>query len=439
MPHPSRRDFLTTVSSAALASGVLGYCRANAAAPSERFRVGVIGCGNQGNVHFRALSQLPNVEIAYVCDVDQRRLAKGVEQTGARGVGDIRRVLDDPHIDGVTLAIPDHWHVPATLLALAAGKHVYVEKPASHNFREGQLLAAAIGKSNHQVQHGTQARSAPGIQEAIAQLHQGLIGDVLAAKCWNWQTRTSIGHEQPADPPPGVDYDAWVGPAEWLPYQKNRFHYDWHWWYNFGSGDLGNDGVHEMDYALWGLGVTGAPQRIMGMGGVYYFDDDRQWPDTQQVTYEYDTPQGPRMLIYEQRLWSNSYPYNVDSGAEFYGTRGKLFLSKRGKVDVFDEKKNRVPVKFDVVKPEIAAHMQNWIDAVAKGTPLNAPLDVASTTTMAVHLGNISTRLKRSLVFDAATQQIADDAEANALLGRRYREGGHWSVPTAAENSNLKG
>ena len=428
MFHQSRREFLY-LSAAALGGPLLATSSSRAASANERFRLAVVGCGNQGNVHFRALTQLPNVEVAYVCDIDEERLGKGMEQTHAQGVADLRRVLDDPNVDGVTLAIPDHWHVPAALLALDAGKHVYVEKPASHNFREGQLLLAAAKKAGKVVQHGTQARSAPGIQQAMAQLHEGLIGDVLAAKCWNWQTRTSIGHAEPTAPPPGVDYDTWVGPAEWLPYQKNRFHYEWHWWYNFGAGDLGNDGVHEMDYALWGLGVSGPPKRILGSGGVYFFDDDRQWPDTQQITYEYETPTGPRMLIYEQRLWSNSYPYNVDSGAEFYGTKGKLFVSKRGKCEVFDEKKNRVPVKLDVVKPEVADHVQNWIDAAKDGAKLNAPLEVATTTTTAIHLGNISTRLKRSLDFDADNQQVVDDAEANALLSRKYREEGHWSVP----------
>jgi predicted dehydrogenase len=427
MSTQSRRDFLTTLSTGALA-GSLITSPTWAAPASERFRVGIIGSGNQGYSHQKNLATLANVEIAYVCDIDEKRLGEGMERTGAKGVADLRRVLDDPNIDGVTLALPDHWHVPAALLALSAGKHVYVEKPASHNFHEGQLLIEAARKSGKVVQHGTQARSSKGIQQAMAMLDDGLIGDVLIAKCWNWQTRNSIGHEKPTDVPPGVDYDTWVGPAEWLPFQKNRFHYDWHWWYNFGAGDLGNDGVHEMDYAIWGLGVTGAPKRISGSGDNYFFDDDRQWPDTQQITFEYDTPAGPRMLIFEQRLWSNSYPYNVDSGAEYYGTKGKMFVSKRGKFDVFDEKKNRVTTDLaGIVKPQVADHMKNWIDSAKNGTTPNAPLEIATRTTTAIHLGNISTRLKRSLVFDGT--QIVDDTEANALLGRSYRAEGHWSVP----------
>ncbi len=428
MSQFTRRHFLGTLSTGAFATGWLSTRRGWANPASERFRIGVIGSGNQGNVHYRALSQLSGVEIAYVCDIDEQRLTQGKATTGAQGVTDLRRILDDPHVDGVTLALPDHWHVPAALLALEAGKHVYVEKPVSHNFREGQWLRDAAQKAGKVVQHGTQARSSAGIQEAIDHLHNGLIGDVLVAKCWNWQTRNSIGHAQPTEPPANVDYDTWVGPAEWMPYQKNRFHYDWHWWFNFGAGDLGNDGVHEMDYALWGLGVTGAPKRISGMGGVYFFNDDRQWPDTQQVTFEYETPAGPRMLVYEQRLWSNSYPYNVDSGAEFYGSKGKLFVSKRGKFDVFDDKKKRVSITLNgIVKPEVAHHMRNWIAAAKNGKTPNAPLEAAMQTATAIHLGNISTRLKRSLVFDG--EQFLNDPEANDLLGRKYRAEGHWSVP----------
>jgi predicted dehydrogenase len=319
-------------------------------------------------------------------------------------------------------------------LALEAGKHVYLEKPASHNFREGQMLLAAAKKYGRTVQHGTQARSTPGMQQAMALLHSGLIGDVLMAKCWNWQRRNDIGHAQPDDPPAGVDYDTWVGPAEWMPFQKNRFHYEWHWWYNFGTGDMGNDGVHELDYAIWGLGVSGAPSNVSGNGGVYFFHDDRQWPDTQQVNIEYLTDKGPRMLIYEQRLWSVNYPYNVDSGAEFYGTKGKLFVSKRGKIEAYDDEKARIPLELDgmALKNPGPNHLQNWVDCAKNGETPNAPLEAAFCTTTAVHLGNISTRLRRSLKFDGEQQHIVGDTEANAMLGRTYRDGGHWSVPKFA-------
>jgi hypothetical protein len=178
--------------------------------------------------------------------VDQDRLARAVNASGgAKGVSDFRRILDDATVDAVTVATPDHWHVPVALLALEAGKHVYVEKPCSHNVREGQLLVAAARKLNKVVAQGTQSRSSSAMRQAMNLLREGVIGDVLIAKCWNWQRRDNIGRMQPGAVPSGVGYDTWVGPAEWLSFQANRFHYNWHWWYNFGCGDLGNDGIHE--------------------------------------------------------------------------------------------------------------------------------------------------------------------------------------------------
>ena len=311
-------------------------------ATPQRVRIGVIGCGNQGTNHIRSLSGLSDAQIVHVADIDQERLAKAVSASGgANGVADFRRILDDRSVDAVTIATPDHWHVPVALLALEAGKHVYVEKPCSHNVREGQLLKAAAQKHGKVVVHGTQSRSSPAIQQAMKLLRDGVIGDVLIAKCWNWQKRSDIGHVQPSAPPSGVDYDTWVGPAEWMPFQSNRFHYSWHWWYNFGCGDVGNDGIHELDYALWGLGVETHPAVVSAAGGKYFFDDDQQFPDTMQVTFEYpgDGKVGSRrMLIYEQRLWSTTYPFNVDSGAEYFGTKGRMFLSKRGKFEIHGER-----------------------------------------------------------------------------------------------------
>ena len=432
MPTTTRRKFLANAAVGAAASTLFSTASSAAIGANERVRIGVIGSGNQGKKHQFSLSTLPDVKIAYVCDIDQQRLSEGVARTGAKGVSDLRQILDDPSIDGVTIATPDHWHVPAALLALDAGKHVYVEKPSSYNFEEGQMLVSALAKSNKVFQHGTQSRSCAGIRQAIGMLRDGIIGDVLIAKCWNWQRRNDIGRLQPSDPPAGVDYDTWVGPAEWLPFQANRFHYDWHWWFNFGSGGMGNDGVHELDYALWGLGVETHPSAVSATGGIYYFQDDREWPDTMQVTCEY--PGEPtRMLIYEQRLWSTSYPFNVDAGAEFFGTKGRMFVSKRGKFEVRDDNKARVDVKLDgSVKAEVADNQRNWVDCIKSGSTPNAPIDVAHRTTTVIHLGNASTLLGRTIRFDPDNEQILGDGEATAMLSRKYRDGGHWSVPSMA-------
>lgn len=433
-PH-SRRRFLKTTIAGLTAAPLLIPRRTRAVGTTQRVRIGVIGCGNQGKAHFRSLTTLKDVQIVYVCDVDQERLALGVEMSGgAKPVADFRRILDDPSIDGVTIATPDHWHAPMALMALDAGKHVYVEKPCCHNVREGQLLREATRKSGKVVAHGTQARSSRSMKQAMAMLRDGVIGEVLQARCWNWQMRKNIGRMKPSTPPPGVDYDMWVGPAEWMPFQANRFHYDWHWWYNFGCGDLGNDGIHEFDYALWGLGVEELPNLISAAGGKYFFDDDQQFPDTQQVTFEYlgDGNVGSRrMFIYEQRLWSTTYPYNVDSGAEFFGTKGKMFISKRGKFEVRGERNALLDVKLDSPpKSEVVENQQNWIECIQSGSVPNANIEIAVRTSIACHLANIATRLQRTLHFDPESETVIGDAEANALLSRRYREGGHWAIPS---------
>src|SRR5262245_28651914 len=436
MPKKTRRSFIKNAALGITTAAILNRSSLRASSTSERVRLGVIGCGNQGGNHIKVLSGLKDAHVVYVADIDGARLTTAVsESSGAKGVNDFRRILDDASVDAVTIATPDHWHVPAALLALEAGKHVYVEKPCCHNIREGQLLREAARKSGKVVAHGTQARSSPSMQQAMALLKDGVIGDVLIAKCWNWQLRSDIGRMQPSAVPSNVDYDTWVGPAEWMPFQANRFHYSWHWWFNFGSGDLGNDGIHEFDYALWGLGVDTHPTIVSAAGGKYFFDDDQQFPDTQQVTFVYpgnDKVGSRRMLIFEMRLWSTTYPYNVDSGAEYIGTKGKMFISKRGKFELRGERNRPLDAKLDgVPKSEVAENQQNWLDCIKSGGVPNANVEIAVRTATAVHLGNIATRVGRTIHFDPATERIVGDDDAAALQTRRYREGGHWGVPAS--------
>jgi predicted dehydrogenase len=409
---------------------------ARAAGANRRVRVAVLGAGNQGSSHARSLASLADAEVAYLCDVDQARLAEQRKRAPkAMAATDLRRALDDASVDAVSIALPDHWHVPAALLALDAGKHVYVEKPCSHNLREGRWLVDAAKRTGLVVAHGTQARSAPGMREAMAMLREGVIGDVLIAKCWNWQRRESIGRKQPSEPPPGVDYDLWVGPAPWMPYQENRFHYNWHWWHNFGTGDVGNDGCHELDYALWGLGVDSHPTTIAAAGGKYFFDDDQEWPDTVQASLEWPgsgAPGGKRMLIFEQRLWSTSYPNGVDSGAEFYGTQGKLFVSKRGKFELRGEQNRPLDRQPSVaIQARVEENHQNWLDAIRNGGAPHANVEIAHRTASAAHLANIALRVGRTISFDPVTERIIGDDAASVLLGRDYRAGGHWAAPQA--------
>ncbi|MEZ6033756.1 MAG: Gfo/Idh/MocA family oxidoreductase [Planctomycetaceae bacterium] len=404
--------------------------------PGQKLVVGLIGCGGRG-VHDAGLfKKIPDVEVAWVCDVDARRrleAARSLNVEPQRSVGDMRRILDQKSVDIVIVATPDHWHTPAAILACEAGKHVYVEKPVSHNVREGRLLVEAAARNKTLVQHGTQCRSTGMMISAVKLLREGIIGDVLTAKCWNIQRRGALPPGKETEPPADLDYDNWIGPATMIPYRTNRVHNRWTMWYHFGAGDMGNDGVHDIDYTRWGLGVNTHPDKISAQGGKYHIDDETEFPDTQQVTFEYsgDGKVGSkRMLIYEQRLWSTNFPHNCDSGAEFYGTKGQMFLSRRGKIEVLGDR--NVPIKSEV-KPEPqndASHAANLCDALRNGTTLNADALTGHLSTSLCHLGNIATRLGRSLNFDPQQESIIGDAEANSLIRREYRD--HWGRPSRA-------
>ncbi len=427
-----RRDFLKSAAAGVGTAAALQWTqsRARAATANDRLRFGVIGCGGQGRAHIAAIRELANAELAYVCDVDQERLARASEEApGAEKISDLRRILDDDSIDVVSIATPDHWHAPAAILALDAGKHVYVEKPCCHNLREGRLLVEAARRNERLVQHGTQSRSSRYVASAIELLREGVIGDVLVAKAWDVQFRNAIGRTESSAPPPQLDYDLWVGPAEMVPFQTNRSHYTWHWWYNFGTGDMGNDGVHDIDYARWGLGVHTHPTHVAALGGKYFHDDDQEFPDTQTVVFEYDLDGASKQLIFELRLWSTNYPYNVDSGAEFWGTKGRMFLSKRGKCEILGERNEPIDRRPEG-RPgvSVAEHFANFAAAIREGATQNADVETAHATTALVHLGNLATRLGRSFTFDPNTERVLDDDEADQMLARTYRAG-HWAIP----------
>jgi predicted dehydrogenase len=430
MSSSNRRDFLKTAAAIAGAATVSASGTSRAGDAQSKVRMALIGCGGRGTGVAGEFAAIEGVELAYACDPDSRRAAETAAKLGSKAepVADLRKVLDDKSIDAVIVATPDHWHSPASILACDAEKHVYVEKPCSHNVREGRLLVEAAKRNNRLVQHGTQSRSIPLLKHAIALLRDGAIGDVLTAKAWNVQQRGPIGRAQPSDPPAEVDYDMWVGPAPLVPFQSNRFHYSWHWWYDFGTGDMGNDGVHELDIARWGLGVDAHPTRIAATGGKLAFDDDQEFPDTQYVSFDYDrdVPQR-RQLVFEMRLWSRYGIDGIDNGNAFYGTRGWMLVSKRGILKVFDARGNEIAVPGD--PPEGPSHFQNFVSAIRDGEKLAAPIEEGHLSASLCHLGNIATRLGRSLRFDHQSETILGDEEAAGMLARRYRDGGHWAIP----------
>ena len=432
MNQSDRRTFLKQTGSGVAAAGLLSSSmpRTSASGAGERVNVGLIGCGGRGVRLATMIGSHQDASVRYVCDPDGHRAAKAKEAAGAdHAVSDLRRILDDKAVDAVVIAACDHWHAPAAILACHAGKHVYVEKPCSHSVREGRLMIKAARENGRVMQHGTQSRSRRSFKAAIELLREGVIGDVLVAKHINSQKRANIGHHQPSQPPDHIDYDLWVGPAEWRPYQSNFVHYHWHWFYNFGTGDIGNDGVHGIDVARWGLGVDNHPSFITGYGSKLYFDDDQQFPDSYQMTFEYpaDGAVGnKRLLIYEQRIWS---PYREDAAGTstvFYGTEG--MLKSTGSGWELCGPRNQSRTLPDLPEDHHSAHQRNFLDAIKIDTPLTAEIEVGHLSSTLCHLGNIVSRTGRSVRFDPDSEQIVRDDEASLLTHRRYRDN-HWATP----------
>jgi predicted dehydrogenase len=406
------------LSSLAVPAAAQGPARKSS--PSEKVVVAVMGVRGRGRGLAQGFAGLKDAEVAYLCDVDEsvvpaalKAVTDGQTKT-PKVVKDFRRVLDDPAVDALVIAAPDHWHAPATIYACQAGKHVYVEKPCSHNVREGRLMVDAARRHNRVVQVGTQARSMPDRQACIEFLRSGKLGRVIMAKAVNSQRRADIGRKKDGPVPPGVDYDLWLGPAPKRPFNENRFHYNWHWFWDYGTGDLGNDGVHQVDVGRWGLGVT-APVSVTCHGGKYYFDDDQETPDTQVVVWDF----GKCTLVFEQRIWAPYKERGLENGNVFYCEDGYVVLD-RGGWQAFGKNDEPVPVEGNRVRGE--AHLQDFVDAVKTGRKPNADIEEGHYSALLCHLGNISHRVGRRLKFDPAKETFIGDAEANRLLSREYRK-----------------
>ena len=433
-----RRQFIKSSSASISALATVHLTSGlRAASPNDKVSLGIIGPGGMGRNHIGNLNQRKDVEIAFVCDPDsnhQANAANMVESgTGIKPkqLGDLREMLEVNSVDAVFIATPDHWHAPAAILAAEAGKHVYVEKPCSHNVREGRLMIEAARRNKRVMQVGTQSRSTEHVMKAVELLRNGAIGRVLVAKAWNSQKRSSIGKAKPSTPPAHLDFETWLGPAPKVPYQSNMLHGIWRWWHAFGTGDMGNDGVHDLDIARWGLGVTTHPSRIAALGGKYFFDDDQQFPDTQNVLFEYepDTEGGrPRQLIFEQRIWAPYFEQGYENGDAFYGTDGLMLLGKHGGWKLFGPR-NKLREQMGG-SPDLRAHHDDFFRCIREGGTPNADIEIGHLSSSLCHLGNIATRVGRVLEFDPKHEQIVGDGEANALLAREYRN--HWGRPGGA-------
>jgi len=425
-----RRQFLGQTalagSAATIALGA-GAAFANKA-PQRKVVIGIMGL-SRGLGLARGFARQPGCEIKYLCDVDQNRAASAASQVNkvtekdAKVVYDFRRILDDPEVDALVCAAPNHWHAPATIMACVKGKHVYVEKPCSHNPGEGELMIAAARKYKKAVQMGSQRRSGAGTIEAMRELHNGVIGRVYLSKSWYRNVRPAVNRaDEKQRPPATFDYELWQGPAPrvaYRPYKKGSGfdpHYNWHWFWHWGNGELGNNGVHTLDLSRWGLNVD-YPIRVTSSGGRYHFKDDQQTPDTHTVCFEFE---GGRQIVWDG-LSCNRHRAGF---VEFYGDGGTLALQQDGSYTVYDKKDKVVKQKKAGSRGD-AEHMADFLAAIRNDTPLklNAEIETGHKSTLLCHLGNIAHRTGRSLACSAKTGRILGDEKAMALWRRDYEKG----------------
>lgn len=426
MANRTRREFIRT---AALGSaGVLAvpYIAKSSwvkNSPNDRIQHAVIGTGRKGSGHCKNFATATGCELVAISDVDPAQMDKALKgianENQIKKYVDFHKILDDKSIDSVTISTPDHWHTPAALWALMAGKHVYVEKPCSHNIKESNLLVKAAQKFGKCVQHGTQRRSDGDHIEGMRQLKEGIIGKVHTVKAINHQFREPIGKAVVEAPPAGVDYDRWLGAAPKVAFTKNRWHYEWHWFWDYGGGDMTNDGVHQIDVAVWALGNK-YPKRIVASGGQFFYRDDHQTPDTQTVVFEYDDNQ----IIYEMRLWTPDTLEGHDNGNVIYGTDGKMEFGRAGVVVTKGKQQTKIksPAPVEPIIP-------NFLTAVRENNPakLLSPITTGSVSVNLCNLANIATRLGAPAIsYDPSKEKISCpgfDEKANAMLGRTYRKG----------------
>ena len=406
--------------------------------PNETITVAVIGTNSRGLAHIECLAGRSGVEIAYICDVDDRAIAGGIKavqnpKTAPKGIKDFRQALEDKSLDAVTIATPDHWHTPMAILALAAGKHVYVEKPCSHNPHEGELLIQAVNHSQKVVQMGNQRRSFPNIQQVIKEIHDGIIGKTYFARAWYDNRRASIGRGKAAPVPAWLDYELWQGPAPRRPYRDNVIHYNWHWFWHWGTGEALNNGTHEVDICRWALGLNW-PIRVSSNGGRYQFQDDWETPDTQVIAWDY--AEG-KTISWEGRSCNDFPVEGLGRGVLIYGTEGTALLDGNS-FTIFDQKKKKVKEVKEAAKGEATnivsatgieldrLHFDNFLSAIRDGQPLNSPIPDANKSVTMLHLGNIAWRVGRSLQIEPASGHIKGDEAAMKLWRREYEPG--WEL-----------
>ncbi|MFN8254346.1 MAG: Gfo/Idh/MocA family oxidoreductase [Bacteroidales bacterium] len=438
----NRREFIkkTTLGVAGLYMGekamAMGKTRKTNQSGNETINLAVIGLNSRGYAHADSVVSLPEFKITHICDVDAKIMDRfkayckknlGYEPATEK---DFRKLLENKDIDAITIATPEHWHAPMAIMALQAGKHVYIEKPCSHNLYENELLIAAQKKYGKLVQMGNQQRSSITSALAIKEISEGIIGNVYFAKAWYANSRKTIGTGKKIAVPEGLDWDLWQGPAPREDYRDNVHPYNWHWFKTWGTGELHNNGTHEIDICRWALGVK-YPTRVTSTGGRYFTKDDWQFFDTQNVTFEFGTD---KMIVWEGLSCNGIGQFNRGRGSLIQGTRGTILLDRDGywlydlNGKLIKEEKEQAKGStqtsdtkgFDMLT---VAHFRNFANAIRKNEKLNAPIDDASVATHLCHLGNIAQFENKDFLVDEQTGKLLDQTVYEKYAKRKYQPG----------------
>lgn len=442
----NRRDFIrkTVLGTAALSiGGVLPGFSArsyrNIAGANERINVGVMGVNSRGNALAQNFAMQKNWNLVYVSDVDTRAAAKCIDAvakiTGSKpkSMPDFRNALEAKDMDAIVVATPDHWHAPAALLAMKAGKHVYLEKPCSHSPEEGEILVEAAKKYGQVLQMGNQRRSWPNVVEAIKEIQSGAIGKPYFGKSWYTNKRGPIGIGKEAAVPDWLNWDLWQGPAPRRAFKDNYVHYNWHWFWHWGTGEALNNGTHMVDLLRWGMEVD-YPTRVSSNGGRFHYQDDWETPDTQVISLDFP---GGFTMTWEGRSCNARSIEGSSVGAQFFGDKGSVLITGGNGYTLFDVsgKELKKVVDKDKIDPRNAAspaqqldalHIQNFFDGISKGAQLHSDINSGHKSTLLVQLGNIAQRVGHSLDIDPQNGHILKDRDAEKLWSRRYEKG--WEM-----------
>ena len=446
MKDITRRKFVKGATSTAAAATVLiGTSKTSWAGANDRINVAVLGINGRGKTHLGAFDEIEGTEVTTICDPDSSLFAPRTKEfftdkgkAAPKTEQDLRRVLEDKDIDVISIATPNHWHSLATVWGCEAGKDVYVEKPMTHNIYEGRQVIAAAAQHKKIVQHGTQLRSNPGFRQGIQKLQDGAIGEVYMARCVCYKWRPDVGTAAPGTPPKELDWDVWQGPAETEPFYVNddnkitkglmgtnatHVHYYWHWKWAYGNGDIGNQGVHQLDAARWGLNVD-TPYRATSMGGLLLWGDSKEVFDVSSSSFMFkDKTSGKdKMMTLEVRPWySNDEVGGKSFGVVFYGSEGYMSFPNYSGYKIYRE--GKLTEEYD--EGATVNHFQNFTDCVRsrKHEDLNAPATDGHYSSALSHYALTGARVNRVLEIDTETEMVKGDKEANKYLTRNYRKG----------------